>query len=296
MGSKIRVPAKWVLIGEHVVLRGATAITLPHPEFALEVDWDQGTTPFQADPFHIQDTVLSLYAQLAQRAPVRPLQGLMRFQNSIPIRAGVGSSAALCVALVRLCVDWASLEKARELDPSWLDEDGDLLSSEELVQQLARILEDTFHGKSSGMDVAAVSFGAPMSFDLEGGASPLGLRRLPEFRFTDTGLRASTRECVLQVQEWFRADEVRARQADLELGQASLLARKALKEYDSGSTPAGLQHLAEAMQVAHTHFERWGLLTDSIREQVRSLRKQGALAVKLTGAGKGGFLVSLWEH
>ena len=34
-----RIPGKWVLAGEHSVLRGASAIALPHPEFSLAFDF-----------------------------------------------------------------------------------------------------------------------------------------------------------------------------------------------------------------------------------------------------------------
>ena len=49
------------------------------------------------------------------------------------------------------------------------------------------------------------------------------------------------------------------------------------------------------MALAQQCFETWGLVTPELIEQKYELLKQGALGVKLTGAGLGGFWVALWK-
>ena len=43
-------------------------------------------------------------------------------------------------------------------------------------------------------------------------------------------------------------------------------------------------------------FEQWGLVTESVRKHEKILLDSGALAVKLTGSGGGGYVLSLWEE
>jgi mevalonate kinase len=52
--------------------------------------------------------------------------------------------------------------------------------------------------------------------------------------------------------------------------------------------------LAEALTEAASCFSEWGLVPASVAAQMRELEKAGALAVKPTGSGDGGFLLSLW--
>ena len=41
-------------------------------------------------------------------------------------------------------------------------------------------------------------------------------------------------------------------------------------------------------------FEQWGLIDSSVQAEMDRLSAQGALAVKPTGSGGGGYLLSLW--
>jgi mevalonate kinase len=57
-----------------------------------------------------------------------------------------------------------------------------------------------------------------------------------------------------------------------------------------------LAMLAESMNSAEACFSDWNLIPESARAQAAELRAQGALAVKPTGSGNGGFLLSLWKN
>ena len=47
--------------------------------------------------------------------------------------------------------------------------------------------------------------------------------------------------------------------------------------------------------MAHQCFESWGLITPDMSSIIQNLYQRGALAVKPTGSGGGGYLLSLWE-
>lgn len=269
---EVRLPAKWVLAGEHSVLRGGLAVVLPHPEFSLQLRYRQGEpgTARQFTTPEAHSVVASLLQQAERLDPSLrlPESGTFWVKSTIPTGAGLGSSAAFCVAVAR-----------------WIEAQGVLPPAQ--LFEFARSLEDHFHGTSSGMDVAAVLAGEPASFTRSKGAEPLGVGRLPRFTFHDLGVRASTRDCVEKVQALLAADPEKGQALDGQMSSAAHLARLSLVRED-------WRGLAQAMDQAQGCFRQWGLLPPEALDLEGDLRARGALSVKITGAGGGGFLVALW--
>ena len=284
------IPGKWVLAGEHAVLRGSMAVALPHPQFSLTLTfqpqvWSQPwategeflkVVPETAGPL-VHEVIQNLRDEWAARGREFPLpRGTLLIESSIPLGAGLGSSAALCVALTR-----------------WLASTLQIPESEHF--EFARRLEDRFHGRSSGMDVAVASAGKPISFFMSSGPQALDLARLPRFTFHDTGLRSRTSECVARVISIGESDPDRARSLDLRMGEASRLALEGLLQFSAQADRSALEPLIQSMGLARSCFRDWGLVPQEVLALEEALLKQGALAVKLTGAGRGGFVVALWD-
>jgi mevalonate kinase len=202
-------------------------------------------------------------------------KGLLQMNSTIPIGAGLGSSAALCVAITR-----------------WMREPLGISSHDQI--EFATRLEHRFHGRSSGMDVAVIAANDPISFSMEKGMRSLGVKKLPRFTFHDTGLRSRTSECVLKVEAFRESCPAQASQIDDSMATASRLAMEGLIQYDSNRTLDGLNLIQKAMLQARECFYSWNLVPEEACHAEEQLLKQGALAVKLTGAGGGGMLVALW--
>jgi len=261
---------KWVLVGEHSVLRGAVAVALPQRDFRLKLTFEPGAA-FSIEPREVQTLVEGLLLSLSERLPL----GHLTIESSIPMGAGMGSSAALCVALTR-----------------WMSQH--LLLPEGQVCELATGLEHQFHGKSSGMDVAVIHTGEPITFAMGRGPQPLGVKKIPLFTFHDTGIRSRTSDCVSKVEQFRTSSPVLAKQVDDAMGEASRLAVEGLIQYDLGQSANGLQLIQQAMQKGRECFLAWDLVPEAARRLEERILRQGALAVKITGAGGGGMVVALW--
>ncbi len=289
---EIRVPGKWVLSGEHSVLRGATAVAFPHPEFQLLLRFEpsgERASPegagLEIQPEWARSVILDLLQMVRDEQNSRGREfhfpaGRLVMESTVPSGAGLGSSAALCVAVAR-----------------WLS--GPLGVPDAGILEFATNLEHRFHGKSSGMDVAVCAVERPISFVRGRGPTFLQIERFPKFTFHDTGFRASTSECIRRVEHLREEDAVSAIRADELMGRASRLILEGLPLYDGvaegGDHSAALRRVAEGMKSAHEAFLIWSLVPGKVQREIEDLYREGALAVKLTGAGGGGFLVALWS-
>lgn len=288
---RTQVTGKWVLAGEHSVLRGVCAVALPRRDIGLSLTFQpaevslssepSGGQGLKVDPADSQTLIEDILGAVgdalqAEGKSFTLPRGILKLESSIPIGAGLGSSAALCVALAR-----------------WMKEPLSL-RADDLVS-FATQLEHRFHGRSSGMDVAVIAAGEAVSFILGRGVVPLGIKRLPYFTFHDTGLRSRTSDCVQKVEK-FRADNpLKAIEVDEWMAEASRLAIEGLLLYDSGRQEEGLKVLKYSMQKSQDCFNSWNLVPREAVEIEKKLQAQGALAVKITGAGGGGMVVALWS-
>ena len=271
-------PAKIVLTGEHAVMRGGPAVLLPHPPLTLEIRyWNH------SKPLRILSSVLAAEVnQLLGRVRAHlqevcgitwsPPSGLLEFASTIPVGAGLGSSAALCWALAQWC---QQMTESR-------------LSRAQMIE-LATRLEDQFHGRSSGMDIAGVSSDGPILFQQGKAVENLPLAQPLHLTLHDTGLRASTRRCVQQVAELARTDPAKGRRIDQQMGEAARQATDALRSVEP------LQALGRAMNLAHNCYQQWDLSPAPVEELRQQLKQAGALGVKLTGSGGGGIMIALWQ-
>lgn len=284
------VPGKWVLAGEHTVLRGGSAVALPHPEFKLRLEFfpneNQGASTLRVTPENglpvIQELLQIAKEWTASRGvAMGSPHGHLTFSNTIPLSAGLGSSAALSVATARWVLSACGLECG-------------------YGRELATQMENIFHGKSSGMDVSVISIGEPILFSMKEGAVRLRLRHLPTFLFADTGLRASTKNCIQAVEKIRAGDSTRGEGLDWEMGEAVREALEGLRAYDDAfarrdekATGAAITLIERGMNRSREVFREWGLIPVGMEAIGAGLEQSGWRNWRLTGSGCGGFLVGL---
>lgn len=271
---------KWILAGEHAVLRGCPALAFPLTSRFLELNYDPNSSNLDVDfrGEHGAELKLLFYGVIENamsRLQVRePLHGKFVLTNTLPIGAGLGASAALCGAVARWCEaqNWIGAAE---------------------VYELACRLEDLFHGESSGVDLAVSLSAQGIRFTRGGGREPLILKWWPKLYLSYSGQRGMTAECVAKVKRIFVDDPERARELDQQMRQAVDLASSALAK---PSAEEGMAELKAALDLGQDCFERWDLCGGDLANHIRNLRAAGAWAIKTTGSGGGGYVISLWRE
>ncbi len=183
----------------------------------------------------------------------------------------MGASAALCVAIARWFISQQLIEASSLYD-------------------FARSLEDLFHHKSSGLDIAAVIANEGIHFE-DGDYRVLQTKWQPVWCLSFSGQIGMTSHCVKKVRELWENQPDMAQTIDNNMLGAVAQAEQALQL----SPQQGLPLLAEAINQTRTCFTQWGLAGGRIAEHMDYLLQHGALAVKPTGSGDGGFVLSLWR-
>ncbi|RAP35623.1 mevalonate kinase [Legionella quinlivanii] len=270
---------KWILAGEHAVLRGHDALVFPIKEKKLIFSYKPSDSelsanyegPNGADMHLLFWSVLEQGQQLLGQSLNR-LTGHFHLHCNIPVGVGMGASAALCVAMAR----WFAAQK---------------LITPETTSLFAKNLENLFHGKSSGLDIAGVSAESGIAFK-QGQVSPMVQKWKPVWYLSSCGQIGFTSHCINQVNQLWQSDSAQAEGIDLSMQDAVDKCRKALKEEYS---PASLTLLSDAIQQAGQCFKDWGLISENLGHHIQNLQNLGALAVKPTGSGGGGYVISLWE-
>jgi mevalonate kinase len=271
---------KCILVGEHSVLRGVPSLVVPLKSRSLHLQYEKKSAPLElilkgdhgVDLKALVESVL-LKAYELKGISRDSLQGRLTLESAVPVGAGMGASATLCVALTR-----------------WLGFLGYVQESE--YYEFARQLENLFHGESSGVDIAVALTGEGLRFLRYGDRKPLQMNWQPRWYISYSGKRGVTVDAVNKVKAFIAKDPVFGAQVDEQMAQAVVKAEYALAQ----NAQDGFPLLVEAIELGAKCFEQWDLIAGEPAEHMAWLKKSGANAVKPTGSGGGGYVLSLWKN
>lgn len=263
-------PAKCILSGEHTVLNGGIAIVSPLKAYSTTLEYRGSSSLemfFNSRPF--TKGILSLLQNLALLP--RTFSGILNVNSNIPQASGLGSSAALCVAIANLLV-----------------QHGYILA--EKIFEVAKMCENLFHGKSSGVDIAGVMSSSVLIYSMDNGPSSFTPTWQPHLYVSYSGVPSNTQQAVTKVRKY--RDNFPNTRTDQSMESATQQIYNALVSIDIKNR---LQQLRDGLNQSGECFEEWGLIGDFLRIHQGKLIEAGAIAVKPTGSGGGGHVLSLWQ-
>ena len=208
---------------------------------------------------------------------------------SLPIGAGLGSSAAYSVALVAAMHGWRAHCAREERAPS-----APLDARERAwVNAWAFESERLLHGRPSGVDNAVSAFGGSLAFQ-EGEVAPLGATPALPLLLVNTRVPRNTKALVAGVRE--RREALPAA-FDHIFGAVHELARSCealFRSADAADAAACGARLGALVELNHALLRALGVSHAALERVVDVARAHG-LRAKLTGAGGGGCALVLLD-
>lgn len=192
----------------------------------------------------------------------------IEIESSIPAERGMGSSAAVAVAVVRGLFAYYQVP----LNDSTLYE---------IVQASEKIA----HGNPSGIDTATTSGKNPIYFIKGQEPEAVALKMDAVLIVADTGVTGHTLEAVQAVQQLLNTSST-AQEALQQIGTLTQQARFALENNQASV-------LGQLMTQNHRLLQQLAVSNEPLDHLVTTALEAGALGAKMTGGGLGGCMIAL---
>ena len=254
--------SKIILIGEHAVVYGYPAISLP----LLEVEVTCKVVPAES-PWRLyeEDTLsMAVYASL-EYLDIKESCIRCEIDSAIPEKRGMGSSAAISIAAIRAVFDYYQAELPHDV-----------------LEILVNRAEMIAHMNPSGLDAKTCLSDQPIRFIKNVGFTELEMNLSAYLVIADTGVYGHTREAIQVVQSKGK-DALPFLHA---LGELTQQAEDAIRQKDA-------EELGQILSQAHLHLKEIGVSSPEADSLVETALSHGALGAKMSGGGLGGCIIAL---
>ena len=254
--------SKIILIGEHAVVYGYPAISLPLLEVEVTCRVLPAETPWRL--FEEDTLSMAVYASL-EYLTIKDACIRCQIESAIPEKRGMGSSAAISIAAIRAVFDYY-----------------DAQLSQETLEILVNRAEMIAHMNPSGLDAKTCLSDHPIRFIKNVGFEELAMDLSAYLVIADTGVYGHTREAI-QVVESKGKEALPFLYA---LGELTQQAEEAIKHKDA-------EKLGEILSGAHENLKEIGVSSQEADSLVETAIHHGALGAKMSGGGLGGCIIAL---
>ena len=281
---KASASGKIILFGEHAVVYGRPALAAP----VTQVHADVEVTNADSAGIWIDAPDISLHAEVNTLPSDHPIASVIhnflfisrispfpnlnvKITSTIPVAAGLGSGAAVTVALIRAL--------SSHLDYPMPDEE---------ISAFAYEIEKLHHGTPSGIDNTVVTYAKPVFFVKGQKIETLSVGKPFTIVIGDTGISAPTKETVGDVRRSWEADKSKWENVFDEVGE---IAKQAKSIMEKGET----KNLGDLMNQNHTLLQEMTVSSHELDILVSAALNAGAMGAKLSGGGRGGNMIALVE-
>ena len=276
---------KLILFGEHAVVYDSPSIAIPLTGLKVRTTIEPAIGQPQGK-IHIRAAALGIDNDLSELEKdhflAHTLNLLFSFlglrqlptcriiiTSELPIAAGLGSSAAIAISLLRAM----SAFLGHPLKPQELN-------------TLAFQSEQAVHGRPSGIDNTVITYEKPIYY--QRGDVIEFIQTIREFTFVvaDSGIRKSTRESTAQLAQDLEADPGAVQP---HLDAIAELVQESKRSFQIGDIEA----LGKAIDANQEQLSALRLSCPELDVLILTARQAGALGAKLTGGGMGGHMLAL---
>lgn len=278
-------PGKIILFGEHAVVYQRPALAVPVTQVharavvSAALGAPSGQVTIDARDIALRSRLSDLPSDhpfaitvaevLAATGVQRISACTIQISATIPIASGLGSGAAVSVAVARAL----SAFLGRPL-------------SDEQVSAVAYRVDQAYHGTPSGIDNTVIAYAQPIYF----------VRGQPFVRLTtaqpftvvigNTGVASPTKTVVGDVRQRWQANSPRYERLFDAIGAIASQARQYIEAGPSNA-------LGPLMDQNHALLQELDVSSPALDRLVDAARSAGALGAKLCGGGRGGNMIAL---
>ena len=276
---------KLILLGEHAVVYDSPAIAIPLTSLKVRTTIEPAIGQPQGR-IHIKASSLGIDCDLSDLGKdhflVQTLEILftslglhqsptcrITITSELPIAAGLGSSAAYAISLLRAMSAFL----------------GHPLNLQDL-NSLAFKSEQAVHGRPSGIDNTVITYEKPIYF--QRGSEVEFIQPIQELTFViaDSGIRKSTRESTAQLAQDLVIDPD-STQPHLDAIAVLVQQGKDALQFGNGES------LGNVINANQEHLAALKLSCPELDVLILAAREAGALGANLTGGGMGGHMLAL---
>lgn len=278
-------PGKIILFGEHAVVYNRPALAVPVDEVQVDVDISESDKP----GVWIDAPMVDLHGELSTLPSDHPIGSVIlkvfhhlgistppnisvTIVSTIPVAAGLGSGAAVSVALIRALSSFLLLPLTNEQ-----------------INDIVFEIEKLHHGTPSGIDNTVITYNMPVYYMKGKPIETFSCGKPFTIVIGDTGVPAPTKESVGDVRRLWLRDANRFESIFNEVAQISTMARRLIE----GGHP---EHLGELMDHNHEFLQQMTVSSPELDVLVYAARKAGAHGAKLSGGGRGGNMIALVDQ
>ena len=282
--TKSSAPGKIILFGEHAVVYGRPALAVPVTQVHADVDISDSNSA----GIWIDAPDIDLHAEMNTLPSDHPIAAVIhnlfflsrvspfptiniKITSTIPVASGLGSGAAVTVALTRA-----------------LSTHINYAMTDEQVNAFAYEIEKLHHGTPSGIDNTVITYAKPVYFVKGQAIETFKVGQPFTIVIGDTGVSAPTKESVGDVRKLWEADKTKWESLFDKVGE---LVKEARNSIESGKT----KELGMLMNQNHTVLQELTVSSPELDKLVSAARTAGALGAKLSGGGRGGNMIALVE-
>jgi mevalonate kinase len=275
-------PGKIILFGEHAVVYRRPALAVPVTQVHADVDISDSDSAgivvhapginlhAELNTLPSDHPIASVIHNLFFLSRISPFPNLnIQITSTIPVASGLGSGAAVTVALTRAISSHIHYPM-----------------TDEQVNAFAYEIEKLHHGTPSGIDNTVVTYAKPVYFIKGQTIETFQVAKPFTIVIGDTGISAPTKESVGDVRKQWEANKAKWESMFDKTAEISLTARRAIETGHWGA-------LGELMNENHELLQKMTVSSPELDTLIMAAREAGALGAKLSGGGRGGNMIAL---